>query len=77
MSMVAASAFWLDVLYDCEIDRPLPLPFDRYRVSDEYRTGRGTSATFQFGQDLSQAFITYASTHDIKLEHLALATYYT
>jgi non-ribosomal peptide synthetase component F len=76
MSMVAASAFWRDVLHDCELDRPLPLPFDRLRVSDESRSGRGASVTFQFGQNLSQAFITYASTHDIKLEHLALAAYY-
>ncbi|CAF4666490.1 unnamed protein product [Rotaria socialis] len=76
MSMVAASAFWRDVLHDCELDRPLPLPFDRLRVSDESRTGRGASVTFQFGQNLSQAFITYASTHDLKLEHLALAVYY-
>lgn len=74
--MTAASAFWRDVLHDCELDRPLPLPFDRLRVSDESRTGRGASVTFQFGQDLSQVFTTYASTHDTKLEHLALAVYY-
>ena len=58
MPMTAANAFWLDALRDCEIDRPLQLPFDRHRVSDEHRTGRGTSISFQFDKDLSKAFLT-------------------
>ncbi|CAF4373799.1 unnamed protein product, partial [Adineta steineri] len=41
------------------------------------RTGRGTSISFQFDNDLSKAFLTYASTYNIKLEYLALASYYT
>ncbi|CAF4114331.1 unnamed protein product, partial [Adineta steineri] len=77
MAMTAANAFWLDALRDCEIDRPLQLTFDRHRVSDEHRTGRGTSISFQFDNDLSKAFLTYASTYNIKLEYLALASYYT
>ncbi|CAF0886735.1 unnamed protein product [Adineta steineri] len=77
MPMTAANAFWLDALRDCEIDRPLQLPFDRHRVSDEHRTGRGTSISFQFDNDLSKAFLIYASTYNIKLEYLALASYYT
>ncbi|CAF1356562.1 unnamed protein product [Adineta steineri] len=77
MPMTAANAFWLGALRDCEIDRPLQLPFDRHRVSDEHRTGRGTSISFQFDNDLSKAFLTYASTYNIKLEYLALASYYT
>ncbi|CAF1570583.1 unnamed protein product, partial [Adineta steineri] len=40
------------------------------------RTGRGTSISFDFGQDLSHDFLTHASSNDISLEHLALATYY-
>ncbi|CAF1519945.1 unnamed protein product [Adineta steineri] len=77
MPMTAANAFWLDALRDCEIDRPLQLPFDRHRVFDEHRTGRGTSISFQVDNDLSKAFLTYASTYNIKLEYLALASYYT
>ncbi|CAF0774911.1 unnamed protein product [Adineta steineri] len=75
--MTVVNAFWLDALHDCEIDRPLQLSFDRHRVSDEYRTGRGISISFQFDNDLSKAFLTYASTYNIKLEYLALASYYT
>ncbi|CAF1195321.1 unnamed protein product [Adineta steineri] len=77
MPMTAANAFWLDALRDCKIDRPLQLPFDRHRVSDEHRTGRGTSISFQFDNDFTKAFLTYASTYNIKLEYLVLASYYT
>ncbi len=76
MQMTAASMFWLDILHDCKLDQPLPLPFDRYRLSDDYRTGRGTSVTLQFGQQLSQSFIHHATSHNISLECLSLATYY-
>ncbi|CAF4053007.1 unnamed protein product, partial [Adineta steineri] len=76
MSMTGASMFWLDTLHDCKLDQPLSLPFDRYRLSNEHRTGRGTTISFDFGQDLSHHFLVYASANDISLEQLALATYY-
>ncbi|CAF4063714.1 unnamed protein product, partial [Adineta steineri] len=76
MSMSGASMFWLDALHDCKLDQPLSLPFDRYRLANEHRTGRGTSISFHFGQDLSHHFLLHASANNISLEHLALATYY-
>ncbi|CAF4024354.1 unnamed protein product, partial [Adineta steineri] len=76
MSMTGASMFWLDALHDCKLDQPLSLPFDRYRLSNEHRTGRGTSISFDFGQDLSHRFLIHASSNNISLEYLALATYY-
>ncbi|CAF3497574.1 unnamed protein product [Adineta steineri] len=76
MSMTGASMFWLDVLHDCKLDQPLSLPFDRYRLSNEHRTGRGVSISFNIGQDLSHAFLIHASSNNISLEQLALATYY-
>ncbi|CAF4030575.1 unnamed protein product, partial [Adineta steineri] len=76
MSMTGASMFWLDVLHDCKLDQPLSLPYDRYRLSNEHRTGRGTSISFDFGQDLSHDFLIYASSNNTSLEYLALATYY-
>ena len=45
-------------------------------LSDEHRTGRGTSVSFDFGQDLSHHFLTYASSNNITPEYLALACYY-
>ncbi|CAF4061678.1 unnamed protein product, partial [Adineta steineri] len=76
MSMTGASMFWLDTLYDCHLDQSLSLPYDRYRLSNEHRTNRATSISFDFGQDLSHSFLTYASSNNIKHEHLALATYF-
>ena len=76
MSMTAATIYWLENLHGCEIDQTLPLPFDRYRLSNEHKTDRGTSITVDFGDDLSQAFLTYSVSKNIKLEHLALACYY-
>ncbi|CAF3799439.1 unnamed protein product [Adineta steineri] len=76
MPMTGASMFWLDTLHDCKLDQPLSLPFDRHRLSNEHRTGRGTSISFDFGQDLSHDFLIQASSNNISLEYLALATYY-
>ncbi|CAF3968932.1 unnamed protein product, partial [Adineta steineri] len=76
MPMTGASMFWLDALHDCKLDQPLSLPFDRYRLSNEHRTGRGTSISFDFGQDLSHDFLIHASSNNISLEQLALAAYY-
>ncbi|CAF1583625.1 unnamed protein product, partial [Adineta steineri] len=76
MSMTGASMFWLDALHDCKLDQSLSLPYDRYRLLNEHRTGRGTSVSFYFGQDLSHNFLLYASSHNIKHKYLALATYF-
>jgi hypothetical protein len=76
MPMTSASMFWLDTLHDCHLDRSLPLPYDRYRLIDEHRTGRGTSVSFDFGQDLSHRFLSFASSSNQNLQYLALACYY-
>jgi hypothetical protein len=74
--MTGASIFWLDALHNCHVDRSLPLPYDRYRLSNEHRTGLGTSILFDFGQDLSYHFLAYASSNNITFEYLALTCYY-
>ncbi|CAF4029340.1 unnamed protein product [Adineta steineri] len=76
MSMSGASMFWLDALHDSHLDQSLSLPFDRYRLSNEHRTGRGTSISFDFGQDLSHHLLIHASSNNISIEHLALAIYF-
>ncbi|CAF4249332.1 unnamed protein product, partial [Rotaria sp. Silwood2] len=40
MLMTAASSFWLQTVHDCDIDRPVSLPFDQHHTADEHRTGR-------------------------------------
>jgi hypothetical protein len=76
MPMTGASIFWLDTLYDCNLDRSLPLPYDRYRLVDEHHSGCGTSVSFDFGQDLSHRLLVYASSNNMSLQYLALTCYY-
>ncbi|CAF4142030.1 unnamed protein product, partial [Adineta steineri] len=76
MSMTGASMFWLDALYDSHLDQSLSLPYDRYRLTNEHQTNRTTSIFFDFGQDLSHSFLMYASSNNIKQEHLAFAIYF-
>ena len=76
MSMSGARMFWLDILHDYNFDQSLSLPYDRYRLSNEHRTGHGTSISFDFDQHLSHRFLRYASLNNITPQHLALACYY-
>ena len=76
MAMNGASMFWLDALHDCDLDRPLPLPYDRHRLTNEHRTGRGTSICFDFGCDVSNELIRYASSHGVSVRQVSLAIYY-
>jgi len=75
--MTAASMFWLDTLHDYKLDHSLSLPFDRYRLENEHQTGHSTSISFDFGQHLSQTFISFASlNNNTTLQHLAFACFY-
>ncbi|CAF4222515.1 unnamed protein product, partial [Adineta steineri] len=76
ISMTGASMFWLDALHNFKLDQSLSLPYDRYRLSKEHRTGRGTSISFDFSQDLSHDFLIHASSNNISLEHLTFAIYF-
>ena len=76
MSMTAASAYWLETIGDCEINRSISLPFDRHRISDENRSGRGKSISFEFGNDLSENIIKYASFSSTTVEYVLLTTFY-
>ncbi len=74
--MTGASMFWLDTLHNCHLDRSLPLPYDRYRLSDEHRSGCETSVSFDFDQVLSHQFLVHVASNNITLEQLTLACYY-
>lgn len=76
MPMIAANMFWLENLRDYNIDHSLSLPFDRYRLSNEHRTGRGISLSFHLSQHFSNHFLSYTILNNIKSHHLALAIYY-
>ena len=76
MPMTAASMFWQDTLHDYNLNQPLSLPFDRYRLANDHRTYHATSASFLFSQHFSHHFLSYASSNNINPQHLALAFYY-
>ncbi|CAF1649578.1 unnamed protein product [Adineta ricciae] len=76
MPMTDASMFWLDTLHDCNLNQFLSLPFDRYRLSNEYRTDRRITFSFNFDLDLSYQLVTYSSSNNMSLQHMILATYY-
>jgi non-ribosomal peptide synthetase component F len=76
MPMTAASMFWLDTLHNCHLDRSLSLPYDRYRLVDEHRSGYGTSVSFDFDQALSHQFLVHVASNNITIEQLTLACYY-
>ncbi|CAF3659106.1 unnamed protein product [Rotaria sp. Silwood1] len=77
MAMVAASEFWMTTLHGCEIDQTLPLPFDRHRVSEKHRTGRGQSVSaFEFlprYEEFSIVVLRWLGAHvddDVKIAHI-------
>ncbi|CAF1408209.1 unnamed protein product [Adineta steineri] len=76
MPMIGASMFWHDALHDCKLDQSLSLPYDRYRHTNEYRSGFRTSISFDLDRDLSDTFLHYTSSQNISLEHLALSIYF-
>ena len=75
MPMIMAKTFWNEVLDDYSMDRSISLPYDRHRISNEQRTGRGISFAFDLGKDLSSAFLQYAITNRITAEELSLVCY--
>ncbi|CAF1433641.1 unnamed protein product [Adineta steineri] len=76
MPMISANMFWHDALHDCKLDQSLSLPYDRYRLTNEYRSGFGTSISFDLDRDLCDIFLQYTSSKNISLEHLALSIYF-
>ena len=76
MAMSGASMFWRDVLHDCHLDRLLPLPYDRHRLTNEHRTGRAAFISFDIDNDLSHNLLTYALSNSVSMEHVSLAVYY-
>ena len=75
MPMIMAKAFWNEILDDYSMDRSISLPYDRHRISNEQRTGRGISFTFDFQRDLSDVFLQYAIVNRLTSEELSLVCY--
>ncbi|CAF4027473.1 unnamed protein product, partial [Adineta steineri] len=76
MPMIGASMFWNDALHNHKLDQSLSLPYDRYRPTNDYQSGFGTSVSFDLDRDLCDTFLQYTSSQNISLEHLALSMYF-
>jgi hypothetical protein len=66
----------LGILQDYNFDRSLSLPYDRYRLPNDHRSGRGKSISFDFNHDLSHRFLSYALSDDMALQYMVLTCYY-
>ncbi|CAF1456475.1 unnamed protein product [Adineta ricciae] len=75
VSMSDANTFWMNVLRDCELNRLLPLPYDRHRLLNENQTSHRALFSFDFGEDLTRYIFTYASSKNIPFRDIMIASF--
>lgn len=77
LHMTDASTFWSNAMCDYDFKQSLPLPYDRRRL--DYCGSRGTlyAARFEFSSSLNDAFLAYASKHNVSIFQLGLACLFT
>lgn len=76
MDMTTSREFWHLQFEGYNLERRLPLPVDRHRLSTDQRSGTASVAEISFDDDTSTAFFNYASSHQVTLFQLGLATFY-
>ena len=76
IDMTSSRDFWHSELEGYNLEHPLPLPFDRHRLSSDERSGLGSTAQIIFDDEISMSFLNYASLHHLTLFQLGLATFY-
>jgi hypothetical protein len=76
MDMTLSQQFWYSQLYGYNFERPMFLPVNRSYLLTKGRIRDACSLEIQFDQNVSIAFRTYASLHQVTPYQLALATFY-
>ncbi|CAF1471571.1 unnamed protein product, partial [Rotaria sp. Silwood1] len=76
MDMTLSSDFWQSQLHGYNFECRLSLPTDRKRSSSDQRSGLASIAQISFGEDISTAFLNYASAQKVTPFQLGLATFY-
>ena len=76
MDMTTSRQFWRLQLEGCNLERPLSLPVDRYRLSGDQRSGLAFVSQIAFTNEMLTAFLSYASSHQVTPFQLGLATFY-
>ncbi len=77
MDMTSSREFWHSELKGYNFETPLLLPVDRYRSSTDQRSGLAFATEVSFDNDISTAFLNYASVHQVTPFQLGLAIFYT
>jgi NRPS condensation-like uncharacterized protein len=72
----SSQQFWYSQLVGYNLQRPLLLPADRHRSSTDQRSGLTSAAQISFNNDISTAFLHYASSHQVTPFQLGLSTFY-
>ena len=76
LDTTVSQAFWHSELEGYNLQAPLALPFDRQRPPTNQRSDFGFSAGAMLNDDISTAFMDYASAHHVTLFQLGLAAFY-
>jgi hypothetical protein len=76
MDTTLSREFWHSQLANYNLQRLLSLPVDRYRSFTNERSGLASTAQITFNNDVSMAFLNYASSHQVTHFQLGLATFY-
>jgi len=76
MNISSSRQFWNLQLEGYNLQHPLLLPVDHHRSSSDQRAGLATVAQIYFDNDVTTAFLHYASSHQVSPFQLGLATFY-
>jgi hypothetical protein len=76
MDISPSRQFWHLELEGYNVQRPLLLPVDRHLSSIGQRSGLASVAQICFDNDVTTAFVNYASSHQLTHFQLGLATFY-
>jgi hypothetical protein len=76
IDMTVSQEFWHSKLNEYDLEHHLTLPFDRHRLAGSERSARASIYQIYLDDDLSHSFLAYASSKQITLFQLGLATFY-
>ncbi|CAF4166289.1 unnamed protein product, partial [Rotaria sordida] len=76
MNMTLSRDFWQSQLQGYNLECQLSLSTDRQRSSTNQRSGFASVAQISFDDQISRAFLNYASEHEVTPFQLGLATFY-
>jgi len=76
IDMTVSRQFWHSQFNGYHFQHSLSLPVDRHRSSSDQRSGLASTVQITFNDEISTSFLTYASSHNLTLFQLGLATFY-